>query len=70
MQLRELTWGDPHHPTREDLAKAASPLLRQAVLARIMMPRQKFSGKRPSPSRRGYSGFAGCRGFRIDRRDF
>ena len=28
MQLRELTRGDPHHPTREDLAKAASPLLR------------------------------------------
>lgn len=41
MQLRELTWGGPHHPGAvEDLASAAGQLLRQAVLARIMMPRQ------------------------------
>ena len=36
MQVRELVWGDPHHPTTPaELAKASGALLLQAIHARI-----------------------------------
>jgi hypothetical protein len=42
MQLRELTWGDPHHSaTLEDLAKAAGSLLSQSIQVAIMAPSRR-----------------------------
>jgi hypothetical protein len=41
MQLRELRWGDPFHPTTpEELAATAGALLRYGVQVMISMPRQ------------------------------
>jgi hypothetical protein len=40
MQVRELTWGHPHHEAgSEEMAAAVSALLRYACQARITMPR-------------------------------
>lgn len=42
MQLRELTWGDPHHPaTAEDLTTAAGRLMKHSIQTAIMAPSRR-----------------------------